>query len=479
MNRFEKLMTSVGNFVSTFTTAIPNFLTNYLKSTVQVGIPPEDREVTRVGWYFTTVSSQGARLLISMVGGCGLAYILTLIFWIFNIPYVTEHLWKLWAVLGFVLTLNIGWNEDKMTIPANHVGFLTFLGTRRSIYLKEGDYWWLGQRFFFGVSKQPLPKGKNVQEGDGEEQGFVFTGKRILQIWDNADSVKKNIHISLQAQEGSSVTTSLDVNTTTINPMKRARVTDASLRIANTTRAGLRKAAALIRDTDFNAAKEIITDLIVGDQVLVVFTLKRVDSYLAGTMVKDNSGSPISHRLDFEDIKEILQDPNVTEKDKKAAKDASIAAQIATFAKEVKANGNKTQVGVSMVKSDEEGGEDKLAVAILDVREKLAPILEEVGDTLDNLILSDAQLSDVVRIAGEKASSEGYQRTAQIMSAKTQQEAAAILSVDKDGKPTSDFAKALAATQDGNQGVSIVLVPEGDSLTRALVAGGKQIGGKK
>ncbi len=450
MNKVEQPMSIFGTF---FKVTIPDFLTKNLKSTIHVGVPPESKELTRVGWYLNTISAQVARVLVSIAGGFVLTYFLAFIFGIFNIQYLNG----LWWIIGSAMAITVAWNEPKITVPANHVGIITFLGTRYHVFIQEGDYWWLGQRFFFGISIQPLPKAENVQAGPGEAQGFVFIGKRILQIWNSADSKVKDTVILLQTQGGSTVTSSLDVNTTTIDPIKRARVTDANLRIANTTRTGLRKAAGLIRDTDFNVAKEIVTDLIVGDRVLVVFTLKKKDSYLEGTMVKDNSGSPIYHRLVLEGKPETFPD--------------QIAPQVVEFARLVEQTGNPEQVSVS--KRD-----GNLAVAILDVREKLSPILEEVGEALDNLILSDAQLSGTVREAGEKASSEGYQRTAQVISAQTQQEVAAILSFDSKGEPISDFARALAATADGNKGVSIVMVPGSDPLTRAAIAGGQQIGGK-
>jgi len=410
----------------------------------------------RVGRYFTTITTQFSRVIISVIAGL-LVYPLALFDLVSGVNLLPFWLWTL---VGIMLAIYIGWNEEAFNIPANHVGIMTFLDRRYAIYLKEGGYTWIGRRFFIDVTNQPLPGAKNVQAGDGELQGRVFIGQRILQIWN--DRTTKNINISLPARAGSSVIVNLTITVRTVDPMLWASADDPILKISEQARAGLRKAVQFFRDTDIAGAKSAVAALIEGDRVVTAFTMKKSGSQLFGTMVQEKSGVPM-----YRVIKMIKKGEDIT------AYMANIQVVKEEFRQEVARLGNPELLKAA---SDSEG----LVVAVLNIEESVDEVMEKVGVTLDKIVISDAQLSQVVREASERAAAEGAQREAQLTSAETQSEVIRKLSEAREGLKTDDLDRLIAATQDGNEGIQIIHVTGNNTdLVKGLVAGGQQIGGKK
>jgi len=407
-----------------------------------------------VGFYIGPFGSLFVRGIISVAAGFLLATIMYYIDFFAGtdlLNYVT------WFGLIAIFAVYVGWTEEKVTVPVNHVAFVTFLGRRRKIFLREGEYYWIGRRFFLDISRSPLANAKNVARGKGEEEGFVYVGNRTVQIWNSRQN--KNITLTLPTRAGSTVTTNLTIKIVTRDPMKWAHSDDPILQVAEQARAGLRKALTFFRDTDVSGAKSAVVALISGKRVITSFTTKKVGSSLIGTMIQDTSGLPMYEVVEV-----------------KPGEDAEGKLRLAKekFIERMESDGNPVIVEVA---KDNRG---KLIIAELNIEEKLSKAVDELGAFIENVVISDAQLSDTVRIASEAAASEGAQREQQTTSADTQVEVMKKLADARKGTMVDDLDRLLAASADGNKGVQVVHVSGSESsLIKAAVAAGKQIGGNK
>lgn len=416
-----------------------------------------------VGFYVGPFTSLYLRAAISLLAG-GLVATFMYAIDTFAGTELLNVLW--WFGLSILFSVYIGWNEEKTVVPVNHVAFVTFLGRRWHIFLREGEYYWIGRRFFLDISRTPLANAKNVAKGDGEEQGFVYVGNRTLQIWNNRQN--KVITLTLPTRAGSTVTTNLTVKITTRDPMKWALSDDPILQIAEQARAGLRKALTFFRDTDVSGAKSAVVALISGKRVIAAFTAKKAGSFLVGTMVQDKSGLPMYEVIN------IVQTPGETAEAFAQREAAELQQKKEAFITALVRDGNPDMVSAA---KDKEGN---LIVAELNIEEKLNTVVAEVGAYIENVVISDAQLSDTVRVASEAAASEGAQREQQVTSAETQAEVMQRLAAARQGTQVDDLDRLLAATADGNKGVQVVHVSGSDNpIIKAAIAGGKQIGGNK
>lgn len=409
-------------------------------------------EVEMAGYYLGPFTSQYLRAAISISVGFGAAFLMYVIDTIAGTSYIG---FGTMLLIGTIFAIYIAWNEVKVQVPANHVAIITFFGRRRTIYLHEGDYWWIGSRFFFGASTQPLPKAKNIAQGAGEEQGYVYIGTRILQIWNDRRS--KDIKLTLPARAGSTVTMNLSIEITTIDPMRYAQSDDPILLVSERARAGLRKTLTYFRDTDVSGAKSAVAAVLEGHVVLAAFTNKRVGSYLVGSMVQNLSGKPMYEIIDENtESREVIRLTNA-------------------FITRLMQEGNPEMLKAA---TDSQGG---LVIETISIVETLNSVMEEVGTRIKDVIISDAQLSAKVRDASEAAAAEGAQREQQITSADTQAEVMARLAAGKNAAGVTELDQLLAAAADGNPSVKITHVTGSGNnrLVTAAVAGGQQIGGNR
>lgn len=422
------------------------------------------REEGRVGIYIDPITSIFLRLIISLFAGLLLATIMFLV----DLGAGTQLLnFVTWLGLTVLFAMWVGWAEEKVTVPVNHVAFVTFLGRRQRIYLEEGEYSWVGRRFFLGISRTPLPNAKNVAGGDGEQQGFVFLGNRTLQIWNDRKS--KLITLTLPTRAGSTVSTNLTTRITTVDPMKWALSDDPILQIAEQARAGLRKALTFFRDTDVSGAKSAVVALISGKRVIASFTTRRANSYLFGTMVQDRSGLPLYEVVDLG----LKKGEGETAAEFARREEAILAPLQMAFAEKVLREGNPEMVEAA---KDKQGN---LIVADLNIDEKLSTAVAEVGSLIENVVISDAQLSPTVRQASENAASEGAQREQQITSAETQIEVRAKFAKARVADGVTELDQLLAAAADGNSNVNLTHVTgANDSLTKGMIAAANQLKGK-
>lgn len=449
----------------------------YLTDTTTIGVPA--KPVDRTGWYINPITAQFVRILISLPVGLILAFTLMMID---TVTGTNTFGFGSWFLIGLFFAAVIAWNEQLLNIPANHVGIMTFFGSRYPIYLKEGDYYWTGGRLLISVTEQALPGAKNVQAGDGEEQGRVFVGKRVLRIWN--DTASKSISLMLPARAGSTVKINFTVILTTLDPMKWALADDPVLQVAEQARAGVRKSVTFFRDTDVSGAKSAVTALVAGNRVIVTFITRNVHSLLPGTMMQDKSGIPMYDIIPARP----LRDPTASDLEHLATETAYDAAEETlkeVYRQKILRDGNPDMlkaVAKQTNKVIEQADKEEVVVTILNIEESLDFVLIKLGAGLDNIILSDAQLSEAVRNASEAAASEGAQREQQLTSATTQAEAMKILAKARDGTTVTELDQIITAAADGNKGVNVIHVTGAGAqsdLVRAATAAGQLIGGKK
>ncbi len=410
------------------------------------------------GIYLNPITVFVLRVVFSLIGGIFIALIFSAIdsatdFELMGIGW--------WLLFGLGLAALLSSKDTLVTVPVNHVAVITFFGARRHIFLREGDYPWYAKKFLFNISTTPLPGVKNIFKGNGEEQGFVYIGKRTLEIWNDRKSAETTI--SLPARSGSSVAVKMTIEQQTIDPIEWMRSNDPILKIAEQARAGLRKTLTFFRDTDASGAKSAIAAILSGETVLVAFTNKKDGSHLIGSMVQDHSGLPMSQIVDV-----TAGDENEN------ANKQLIATAKADFMRRLTDQANPAMLESAKSKNGE------IQIAELSITEKLRPIVEGTGSNMTLVTISDVQLSEKVRSASESAASEGAQRDQQITSALTQVEVMETLAKGRKTHGVSELDQVIAATADGNTGVQVVYVAGSESsLVKAAVAGGKQIGGSK
>lgn len=412
----------------------------------------------RPGYYVTPIMVYAIRYAVSLVAG-----ILTSLFFAYIDSWSELNIMGIgwWLLFGLVLTGFFSSADDpEITVPVNHVGILTFLGSRKKIYLEEGDYPWYGKKLLCGISTTPLGKAKNVTAGAGEEQGFVYIGKRVISIWNDKDSQSPTIE--LPSRSGSSVGIKQTVEIKTINPLAWASIDDPILEIAEQARSGLRKVIGFFRDTDVVKAKTAITEILAGETVLVAFINKKVNSNLPGTIVQDHSGLPIYVVV------------NLTGNIDDEVRQQRVEATKIAFCAKLEQEANQEMLDAA------KNRQGQIQVAELSIAEKLRSIVADTGSVMDDVVISDVQLSAAVRAAAEAAASEGAQRDQQITSAETQVEVMNKLSEAraKNGE-IDDLDRILAAAADGNSNIHVNHITGTDSpIIKAAAVHGQQTKGK-
>lgn len=372
-----------------------------------------------------------------------------------------SNLYPWWAALMFaaLLSLFFALNDEAkpVKVPNAHVAILTFFGFRLDVYLEEGDYYWFGKKIGLKPSTDPLPNASTP----GEEEGFVFTGERQLEIWARKTADDKGLMLDNAARDVSKVFTKLTVLIQTVWPREWANSFDPILDTAERSRSALRTITSFFSGVDNVVVKSAFSSLMAGRTLVSAFTSKPHGIHPRGSVIQDRSGTPLYK----------ITDPI---KDAKSRKD---------FEEKRKVQVEKAKEDVRK-KIEEEGDPEMLKVVhrqggVIEVKERwveehLIEVMDEVGAFFKHATVSSVLVSDQVFEQANIASGESFEQVAQIRSAETIREVRKILSENADA-PGSEFATLVALAKDGH--AKIVYVPNADRLTRAAVAGANEIGG--
>lgn len=387
--------------------------------------------------------------------------------------------WAALILLTLLATL-FALNDDKiviegnkklpLSIPENHVGILTFFGTRLNAYLEEGDHYWYGGKLGFGVSTAPLTNRKDYKVES--EKGFVFIGDRAISIWPNLGE-SGQVRLKTVSGSGSTNTSTLTITFKVYWPLAWANSDDPILDIAERSRSGLRSISSFLPGFDNVKMQSIFSGLMGGGTLVTALTKKSIDIFPRGSVIQDASGRHI-----FEIVK---YNPDRSEADHTRLVDnakARVSAKIiADGDEEMKTmvvdpeDNPRTQV-FSLNKVDdihevvEEEGTDK----------HLVPVMTDCGCHLERATIAEILTSEQEQEQANIAASESFQRRAQRMNAEAMHENTETMRKNlKEEGGEAALAAALAA--DGK--ASFVHVSGGDRLSRATVAAAKTLGDKK
>lgn len=262
------------------------------EETVQAGL-----NLQRAGWYLPPYFTQFIiRPIFGIIGGLAITIpvLLLLRLVLQNTTLEENPLILLGGTLA--LAVAVAWSDDPQgarNIPNGHVGILTWLDNRWNVYLTEGTHTWLPTFLGFNINTQALYGTQNKADSPrGPEQGFVFVTPDTLDIWNDGTKVDGKINRVLESitRNGSSVFTSFTIFFIVTDPKKYSSIQDPILRIADQTRAGLRKAIALFHDDDVTSLKSTIAAITKGQRVLIAFSTEDCGGYPEGSVVRTNGG---------------------------------------------------------------------------------------------------------------------------------------------------------------------------------------------
>lgn len=383
--------------------------------------------------------------------------------------YLGSDILPWWAASIFALLLAgfFALNDEKsVSIPAAHVGILTFFGTRLNIYLEEGDHYWYGGKIGFGISDSGLPNRKDFPSE--RDQGFVFIGDRVISIWPNlGESDKVKLHNV--SGDGSSNDATLTVTFKTYWPLAWANSDDPILDIAERSRSGLRSVAAFLPAFDNVKMQSIFSGLMGGGTLLTALTEKREDIFDRGSVIQDKSGRHIFEMVKF--------DPDQG----KADRVRLITEAKVRIAQKITSEGDDTMKKLVL----DEAGNPRVQVFSLNKEDDihaentdkhLVPVLTDCGCHLERATIGEIRLSEEVQNQANKASGETFQRRGQRMNAAAMRENTETMR-DQLAKAGGEAALAAALAADGKG--SFIHVSGGDPIVRAAVAGAKTLGDKK
>jgi hypothetical protein len=404
----------------------------------------------RVGIYLSPVETNLIlRPILSLFAGQVVGWLLYLL-----AVGLGSAIFPWWAAgsLGVLLAIFFGLNDEKeLEVPKAHVAIVTFLGLRFRIYLEEGTHYWFAQRIGFSYSADPLPN--TVWEK--EKLGFVFVGKRQLQIYERTEADKKQKDLTLKnvTSNSSEVSVQLTVAVTTMDPLAWANSTDPVLDVAERARSALRTIVSFFTGIDNAVMKSAFSKLMGGHKLIAAFTKEPRGVHPRGSVVQNPSGTLIFETL---------------------LPDASTEA--VEEAKALLRQRINDEADPAMVKSLSKDKDGNIRIEEREVEEHLVGVMDAVGAHFDHASASNFSLSEEVSRQANIAEGENFQRTGQVLSAKTIAETSEIIAKAKKANgEDSEFAVMAALAKDGHAEIKYILVPGADRLTRAAVAGASQI----
>lgn len=408
------------------------------------------------------IAMQLVRVIASLIAGILAAFFFYALDALFDANFLSVWMTLL---LGILLAIWFALDDDEpVRVPVAYGALLTFLGMRTPFWISEGYYPWIGRRLFFDYFKY---SGNEMANLPNYVPGFVFTGELVLPIWNSAVD-EDNTTLSNVARDGSTITTNLTVVLQIVNLAEWIDSSQPIFDIAERARAAFRTAVAFFTGVDCYSAKTLLGKLMTGHSVITAFVRDEKGSRPKLSMIQDASGAPLY---------------SLVERD---ACNGMSEQERSMFLQEVRKQFWQEvmdRVEESMRRSagfvDEEA-EDLKCIQMRSVDHHLLNVIHDVGARFIRASVGDVTLSEEVAKQANRAAGEVFQRDAQMISARTTKAATKELLPDEEmlSNPGYKDAVLISAAQD-NPGIKIVHVPDGDSLIRAAVAGGSQIGGEK
>lgn len=405
----------------------------------------------RVGLYLSPIRTNLVlRPALSILAGAAIALVLYAFAWVVG----SGNIFPWWAALSLagILSAFFALNDEKaISVPKTHVAILTFLGVRFRIYLEEGDHYWYGEKIGFARSEDPMP----VPASEGEKKGFVYTGKRPIEIYERSTSGEKTKNLTLAnvAADFTEVRAKLTITLQVMDPLSYANSADPILDAAERARSGLRTTISFFTGVDNAVLKSSFSDLLGGKKFLTALSKKAVGVHPRGSVIQNQSGAPI-----FDVVPSDTPEEDVNE------------------VKTELRNKIRTDADQEMIDALPKDSSGEIIIQEREVEDHLVPAMDAIGAHFTHASVSDFSLSKEVADQANKAASESFQRIGQVLSAQTLAEVRGILAAGLN-EPGNELATLIAAAKDGH--AEIIVVPGADSLTRAAVAGAAKLKPKK
>lgn len=422
---------------------------------------PRQRDLNPIQWY---VFLTGVALLLSLL--------ITGIIWtgglIINTFVLDEDnqftisTGMLFTIGGVSLLLFIFPETDGgFKVPGTRNATLaTWLGIPLSLVLNSGEYKWTGKRLGFGRAEVVFGPDK----GDfTDENGFAKAGPITFSVWNTGHSTESHRStIIAPAHNRANISATLTIILQIVNLRRLLDQTDPAQDIGDRARQEFREFVNSFVDTDIPSLANVAIHVLNGTKLVSCFLPEAVGVYKAGSMIRDHGG-----RAMFKLIPQN-KSPEVE------------AEYVEEFANDVLANAHPTLLE-HVLKDGEASGTREVLIKKIQVKQPIIEVINEVGMRLKRTTMADVVFSDPVTAAANQASAEADERVSQIASAKTNKAARQEMLPSKEEleNPAWETAMLIQAAQDDkNESIRIVVVPNGDKLTKAAVAGASQIGGK-
>ena len=375
-----------------------------------------------------------------------------------KIPVTTGIIITVWLV-GF-LFFTLPEFGGGFTVPGTRKAVLAnWIGIPLPFVLRSGVYKWTGKRLGFGKVRVVFGKEKG---GFTDEDGNAIMGPITFSVWNTGHSTEKNrTTIIAPAHNRANIGSNLNFILQIEDLRKLLDQEDPAQDVGDRGRQEYREFVESFVDTDIPSLAHVATYVLTGEELVSCFLPEDIDVYKAGSMIRDRGGRALFALIKTGDGAKTRDE------------------QIADFMDLVLSKA-KPKLLDSVMKDGKTPGTKEVVVDSIRVEHPIGDVIEAVGMRLLRTTMSDVVFSDPVTAAANKASAEVDERNSQIASAKTNKAARAAMLPDAEEleNPAWETAMLIQAAQDDkNKAIRIVVVPGGDKLTKAAVAGGSQIGG--
>lgn len=403
-------------------------------------------KVLLIGYYFTPLMTAFIRCLISVSIGILVSSLVFIIFWSFGLEILSTYRSANLLITVLITLIVAHPNQENLVVPPDHVAFLTWLGNRWEWYLTEGEHPWIPKFLGFDVSTTPIIGAKNQEGYDvGEEQGFIFTGERVINVWNGVQPGNRNVEIQNETRLGSRLTCTFQIAFLTIRPLLWARVTDPIMQIANQARSSLRESVSYLVDKDNVRMPGALRSICTGHGVVTAVTEKTFDGHPAGTVVKNFAGNPI---YEIAQLKDSSTRPGKEENtpDQQAALDTATKTLQERIASEMHPEFEKGFNNPAKIKTTTKR-----------LHNDVSKTIRSSGGFLTLAIIGDVHLSDTVSEAAQAYAAVGDQRRTTVGRAEAQKEGRKILALEE-GETDDQMARVGAMIQSGTEQAEIIYV---------------------
>ncbi len=314
---------------------------------------------------------------------------------------------------------------------------LTFLGFRFRMCLKEGDYYFEPESFLLGATT------KTIQPFT-DDQGRLEAGPIAFQLWNTSDHIagkKPNLQIQLNAKHGAGVILAVTLKGILVDPQKTLTPNDAPLLFGDSGRKSLRRASTVLIDLDISEVPGTLGELMLGHDIVSARLSDTFKQHREGSLLFDKGGNRY-----FEVVRS----------------GESVEAAIAKLTERFTDNQKRFDPKVIELVTDN----GDLRVDVISIETTLVETAHEIGFWVDEVLVSDVELSEPVQKSVNKASAEPHEASSELATAISARASAAEYA-EAQNEHGRDAA-LLGAAATGTPGVQTINIPGLTKLAEVL-----------